>query len=255
MPPLDPKQRFSSRVADYVKYRPGYPRQILALLRSAMRFSQSWPVADLGSGTGISSEMFVGNGNQVFAVEPNPHMRAAAEQHFTDAANFHSIDGAAEATTLPDGSVQLVVAGQAFHWFDHSKTRIECMRILREGGYALLMWNERKRTGTPFLEAYERLLISYGTDYWKVRHENTGEDVIARFFGGRGFETATFPNRQSFDVDGLIGRLLSSSYIPQRGDAKFDEMVQAARELFAQHQREGQVTMEYECELYWGHVL
>ena len=121
----DPTRRFSNRVDDYVRYRPHYPPGVLDRLREGIALTPRTVIADVGSGTGISTELFLQNGNTVFAIEPNPEMRAAAERLLGGRPNFHSVRGTAEATTLPDGSVDCVVAAQAFHWFDPEKTRVE----------------------------------------------------------------------------------------------------------------------------------
>ena len=160
----DSKTRFSSRVEAYVAARPGYPKEVIGLLQDRIELTPASRVVDVGSGTGISCELFLQNGNPVTAVEPNEAMRAAAEKALAHFAGFRSVNGSAEATTLPDQSADLVISAQAFHWFDRSATRREFLRILRTGGFVLLMWNDRKLTGTAFLEDYEKLLIAHGTD-------------------------------------------------------------------------------------------
>jgi SAM-dependent methyltransferase len=249
----DAKARFSNRVDAYVAARPRYPRAILDHLGSAIGLRPDWTIADVGSGTGISCELFLENGNEVFAVEPNAAMRAAAEQTLSRFANFKSIDASAEATTLPDHSIDLIIAAQAFHWFDIDATRRECLRILRHGGWTLLMWNARKLDATPFLAAYEKLLIDYGTDYPKVRHKNTDRAAIARFFNG-GFETAAFPTPQHLDYPALQARLLSSSYIPHEGDPRHAPMLAELQAIFQPHQHDGRVTIEYDTELFYGQL-
>lgn len=118
----DSAERFSGRVADYLKYRPGYPEELLAFLRSECGLVPGSVVADVGSGTGKLAELFLSGGNTVFGIEPNAEMRLAAERLFSGRSGFHSVAGRAEATTLPDSSVDLVAVGQAFHWFDREKT-------------------------------------------------------------------------------------------------------------------------------------
>jgi ubiquinone/menaquinone biosynthesis C-methylase UbiE len=130
----DPTQRFSSRVENYVKYRPGYPPAILDLLRDKCGLTSASTVADIGSGTGILTGLLLKSGARVFGVEPNPDMRAAGERLLAGQANFTSLAGTAEATTLPAQSVGIITAGQAFHWFDREPTRREFQRILQPGG-------------------------------------------------------------------------------------------------------------------------
>jgi SAM-dependent methyltransferase len=249
----DSKNRFSSRVDAYVAARPRYPREVIDYLKSAIGLTSQWQIVDLGSGTGISCELFLENGNPVTAVEPNAAMRSAAEKSLRGFASFTSVNGAAEATTLPDHCADLVVAAQAFHWFDIPATRKEVVRILRPNGWTLLMWNNRKLGGTPFLEAYEQLLITFGTDYLKIRHNNIGDAELSAFFGAGRWETATFPNDQHLDWDGLRNRLLSSSYIPQPGDARHEPMLRRLREIFERHHdAQDRVTIEYQTELFYG---
>src|SRR5215216_934394 len=209
----DTVQRFSNRVANYVKYRPGYPPEVLDLFKNEMNLTPDSVVADIGSGTGLSAKVFLENGNKVYGVEPNSAMREAAEEYLKAFPNFISHEGTAENTNLDDASIDFVTAAQAFHWFDAEKTRNEFTRILRPGGYVVLIWNERQLDTTEFLREYELLLKKHANDYDKVRHENIDRERLGRFFGPH-FEQATFSNEQVFDLEGLRGRLLSSSYMP-----------------------------------------
>ena len=248
----DSKQRFSSRVDAYVAARPRYPREVVGYLQNTIGLTPAWHVVDVGSGTGISCELFLENGNAVTAVEPNAPMRSAAEKSLRGFANFRSIAGSAEATTLPDGCADLAVAAQAFHWFDIPAARREFARILKPTGYAALLWNTRKLGGTPFLDAYEKLLITYGTDYLNSRHNNITDAELSAFFGRGGFQSAGFANLQHLDWEGLRLRLLSSSYIPTEQDPRFEPMVTTLREIFDHHNIAGRVTIEYQTELFYG---
>jgi ubiquinone/menaquinone biosynthesis C-methylase UbiE len=149
----DPTQRFTNRVDHYTKYRPPYPRAVLDLLRVKCGLTSTSVVADVGSGTGILSQLFLNNGNRVFGIEPNKEMREAGERRLNDHPRFTSVAGTAEATTLDDDSVDLVTAGQAFHWLDPERTRTEFARILEPGGWVVLVWNWRRKDKTPFLAA------------------------------------------------------------------------------------------------------
>jgi SAM-dependent methyltransferase len=249
---VDSKQRFSNRVENYVKYRPDYPAGILPMLRQRIELTPRWTVADLGSGTGISARMFLENGNEVLGVEPNADMRAAAEVFLKNDPRFRSIDGAAEATTLAAASIDLVVSAQAFHWFDLGKCKPEFRRILKPGGWCMLIWNERKLFGSPFLEAYEALLTKYGADYLAVRHERINADVLREFFAPNAYESATFAHQQLFDLHGLIGRCLSSSYAPAPGQPNHDPLLAELRQMFSRYQTNGQVAFEYQTQVYWS---
>jgi SAM-dependent methyltransferase len=251
----DSTRRFTSRVENYIKYRPGYPRAFIDLLADECGLTSASVVADIGSGTGILSELFLRHGNRVRAVEPNREMREAGERLLKDYANFESVEGRAEATTLADASVDFVTAGQAFHWFDPGGARREFARVLKPGGWAVLVWNDRRTSGTPFLEDYERLLLTYGTDYREVSHKYAGEDSLRTFFGAAGFHSKTFENRQLFDFDGLKGRLLSSSYAPEPGHPGFHSMMQELVSLFERHEEDGRIVFAYDTKVFYGQLV
>jgi ubiquinone/menaquinone biosynthesis C-methylase UbiE len=249
----DPTQRFSARVENYIRYRPSYPPQVLETLRSECGLSSSSTIADIASGTGIFTRLLLENGNRVNGVEPNREMREAAERLLTDFHGFTSVAGTAEATTLPDQSVDFATAAQAAHWFDLMKARTEFARILKPAGWAVLIWNERCTDTTAFLREYEELLLKYGTDYEKVRHENT-TDNIEEFFAPTPFEQRVFNMRQDFDYSQLEGRLLSSSYAPMQEHPKYGAMLQELKRLFNAYQKSGQVGMEYRTRMYYARL-
>jgi ubiquinone/menaquinone biosynthesis C-methylase UbiE len=249
----DPIKRFSTRVENYVKYRPGYPREIIDLLTAECGLTSDSIVADMGSGTGILSELLLRHGNKVYGVEPNPEMRAAAERLLKDYTNFVSVDGRAEATTLADLSVDLVTAGQAFHWFDQPSSRQEFLRILKTDGWVVLTWNERRLNSTPFLGEYEEFLIRFGTDYQRVRHENVQKDMNS-FFAPGGFKLAVFENLQELDLQGLTGRLLSNSYAPEPGNPEHLAMLNELKKIFLTHQKGDKVTIDYDTKVFYGHL-
>lgn len=248
----DPTARFSTRVRNYVRYRPGYPEAVIDLLRDEFGLRAATVVADVGSGTGILTERFIANGNTVYAIEPNLEMRAAAEQLLGRHATFRSVDGRAEATTLEHDSVDLVTAGQAFHWFDREAARREFRRILRPPGRVALLWNERDTTATPFLRAYEELLVRRARDYAEVDHRRMDAGILGAFFGHGGYREAVFPNRQEFDFEGLRGRLLSSSYVPEAGEPGHEEMLASLLDIFERHEAGGRVAFEYHTRVYLG---
>jgi SAM-dependent methyltransferase len=250
----DSTTRFSSRVANYVKYRPSYPPEVTQLLADECGLGPASVVADIGSGTGILSALLLEHGAEVYAVEPNAEMRAAGEQLLRAQPRFHSIAAAAEATALPAASVDIIAAGQAFHWFDRSRARAEFERILRPAGWVALSWNERKTRASPFLAAYEALLLRYGTDYAAVNHTQIDAGVIGPFFGRDGFRLGTFPNAQRFDLAGLRGRVLSSSYVPEDGHPNHAPLLTGLEALFDEHQRDGTVAFEYDTLVYYGHL-
>jgi SAM-dependent methyltransferase len=253
MPRANSTLRFSCRVEHYLRYRPGYPPQVLETLREECGLTPAAVVADIACGTGIFTQMLLDNGNAVFGVEPNREMRQAAERLLARYANFTSVNGTAEETNLGARSVEFATAAQAAHWFDLSRARREFARILKPGGWAVLLWNERDTDSTPFLRDYEQLLITYGTDYQQVRHEHTTAN-IGSFFAPAPFRQSVFDMRQEFDYVELEGRLLSSSYVPLEGQANHESMLQDLRGIFVAHQKGGRVAMDYHTRMYYGRV-
>src|SRR5262245_59197860 len=195
----DVTQRFSSRVENYIKYRPGYPNEVIETLRSECGLTADSIIADVGSGPGILAEMFLKNGNEVYGVEPNREMREAGERLLKDYPRFRSVAARAEETALPDHSVDFVTAGQSFHWFDREKCRVEFVRTLKPGGRVVLIWNDRATTTTRFLIDFEKLLKDYSTDYEQIDHKQITDDVIRDFFGSDQFRLKQFNNSQVFD--------------------------------------------------------
>ncbi len=251
----DPTKRFSSRVENYIRFRPGYPPQVIEVLKAECGLSRESIIADVGSGTGFLSRLFLENGNRVFGIEPNPEMRAAGERLLARFRGFTSVDGTAEQTGLADRSVDLVTAGQAAHWFDRERANREFARILKPGGWVVLVWNDRDTESTPLGREYEQLLQRFGVDYDQV-HRAGLETVkeIAAFFAPAQVCTRSFPNRQEFDYAGLEGRVLSASYMPQEGHPSYEAMLDELRRMFEAHQQDGRVYMEYETGMYYAQM-
>lgn len=245
------EERFSNRVENYVRFRPGYPEEIVGIIARETGLAAGGAIADVGSGTGISSELFLKHGYRVTGVEPNDPMRQAAEKLLVGYPHFQSVKGTAQATTLPDASVDLVTAAQAFHWFEGPETRAEFTRILKPGGFIALIWNERRIDSTPFLRDYEALLNKFGTDYADIRHENIGPESLARFFPD-GYTVHDSFYQQVFEKEALIGRLLSSSYTPSPGHPDHEPMLAEVRRLHDLHQVDGVVEFDYDTKVYLG---
>jgi len=248
------KQRFSNRVADYIRYRPGYPSACLDLLRKECGLQPAHAVADIGSGTGLLSKLFLDNGNRVFGVEPNAEMRSAGEEYLQEYANFSSVNGSAEETTLPSQSIDFITAGQAFHWFDPTKAKREFQRIFKPGGWLIVLWNERHISESRFGRQYEKLLVRFGTDYTRVKETYPEAPVMRSFLDGGRFVSRELPNFQEFDFDGLAGRLRSSSYAPPEGHANYAPMMDALLKLFSDNQVQGRVRMNYTTHIYFGQL-
>ncbi|MDD5563558.1 MAG: class I SAM-dependent methyltransferase [Thermoanaerobaculaceae bacterium] len=251
---FDPTRRFRGRAELYARHRPGYPDEVVTLLEDECGLRAGSVVADLGSGTGILAAMLLARGCRVFGVEPNADMRAEGARALAAQEGFVSVDGRAEATTLPDAGVDLVTAAQAFHWFDRPRARAEFARILKPGGWVALLWNLRRKDADAFAVAYERLLLEYATDYERVDHANVTDAVIAEFFHPGAFRLRVFSNRQVFDYDALEGRLLSSSYAPAAGHPNHAPMLAALRAVFDRYNEGGTVAFAYDTLVYFGRL-
>ena len=249
--PSRPTERFSARAENYSKYRPRYPQAVIDLLFQDCGLTVGSVIADVGSGTGLLSELFLRNGNRVFGVEPNREMRQKGEKLLTKYPGFTSVNGTAEATGLAGASVDFITAGQAFHWFEREKARAEFARILKIRGWVVLIWNERRTSSTPFLQAYERLLLRYGTDY---HGPEDLQEKISSFFAPGDFKLKTLENRQVVDREGAKGRLLSTSYTPTPGETGFEAMLDELSAIFEKNQRGGRVVFEYDTLIYYGRL-
>ena len=248
-----PTERFSSRVENYVRFRPSYPKEIIDVLRAECGLTPDHVVADIASGTGLFTRVLLENGNRVFAVEPNKEMREAGERYLAEFPKFTSINGTAESTPLPDRSVDLITCAQAAHWLRREETLREFQRILKPEHFLVILFNDRNVKANPFSDDYERVVVKYGTDYSEVQR-------LGRIFKGVEFFTPyackkrTLANYQEFDYESLEGRLLSSSYAPQRGEPSFNPMIAELKQIFQKHQRGGRVRMEYDTNIYFGRL-
>lgn len=250
----NPTDRFTGRVESYRRFRPGYPPAVVDLLRRECGLCPDSTIADIAAGTGLLSEILLAEGFSVTAVEPNDEMRAACATLKEKFPNLHVIPGTAETTGLPDHSVDLITVGQAAHWFDLPQTRAEFARILRSGGWCAIIYNNRRLTGDPFHDGYERLLRDYGIDYLSVKQQHVGRKRLAQFFSPSPMQCATLPNAQSLSFEALEGRILSASYMPQPGQPRFEEMRAAIQQLFAETESGGAVTMHQDCLVCYGRL-
>jgi SAM-dependent methyltransferase len=253
MPASNATSRFSDRVENYIRYRPGYPSEVVDCLKQECGLSTSDVVADMASGTGIWTRILLENGNPVFGVEPNAEMRQAGERLLAAFPKFTSVTGSAEATTLADASMDFVTAAQAAHWFDRARARREFLRILKPGGWLVLLWNERLTDATPFLRDYEQLLLTYATDYEDVRHERT-TDAVNDYFDPAPYAERVFAMRQEFDYAGLEGRLMSSSYAPGPEHPKHALMLSELKRIYDANAASGQIAFEYKTRIYFGRL-
>lgn len=251
---MDATQRFSDRVESYRLHRPRYPIEIVDWLREECCLQPASMIVDVAAGTGLLAEIFLARGYAVTAIEPNEGMRAACASQTLRFPKLRCTSGTAEATCLPVHATDLVTVGQALHWFDLPRARAEFVRVLRPGGWCAVVYNERRTGGDPFHDEYERILRKFGADYEMVRSKYLQPERLAEFFGDSKMSQATFPNAQVLDLDGLKGRILSSSYMPQEGDPRYPAMLREIEALFARCQKDAHVRLEYECVVNCGQL-
>jgi SAM-dependent methyltransferase len=250
----DPTKRFTDLVENYVKYRPTYPDEVLDYLKNEAGLTADAVIADIGSGTGIFTNLLLNRGYKVYAVEPNQAMQQAAKQWLGSNRKHISVDATAEATTLAPKSIDLVVCAQAFHWFNDERTHMEFHRILKENGYAALIWNNRLADTDAFASAYEKLLKENSIDYNKVNHRNVGDIDFKAFFKNGEYQTVKFPNVQVFDEEGMMGRAFSSSYVPPQKSENGQKFKQILKDIFDKYNEDGKVSFHYQTEVYFGKV-
>lgn len=246
---LKPTERFSDRVANYVNFRPSYPAELVETLRVECGLDNSSVIADIGSGTGKLSELFIQKDISVYAVEPNKEMREAAESLFGANKYFISVNGESTDTSLLESSTDLVTIAQALHWFEPVETKKELERILKPGGQLAIIWNERN-TSAPFQKEYDQMLTELAPEYTKVNHRNINDRDIDAFCHPRQVRKFSFPYNQKFDLEGLTGRMNSSSYTPAFGTKEHDELNAAAEKLFKLYEVNGEIEFSYETNLY-----
>ena len=245
-------ERFSDRVSNYVKYRPSYPLELIQPLTQQCNINANTVIADVGSGTGKLTELLLEQNYFVFGVEPNQAMREAAEDLFQANAKFVSVAGKSEATELDDKSIDIIVAAQAFHWFEPSVTKQEFNRILKPDGFIALIWNQRDIT-SPFQDAYDQMLAKHCAEYRDVNHRNIKDSEFEAFFSPNKFEIFSFPYAQNFDRASFLGRMYSSSYTPNQGSREAEHLNTAAEKMFNEHEHNGVIEFDYESNLYLAH--
>ncbi len=248
----DTTKRFSDRVDNYIKYRPSYPEKLINYLVEVVGLNKNSIVADIGSGTGIFTKLLVDKVKTIYAVEPNNEMRNAAVRGLDTYKNCFTINGTAENTTLQNNSIDFLTSAQAFHWFDIPKSKIEFKRILKPDGKLILVWNSRVND-TEFLRVFDDALKTYATDYNKVNHQNLNDTDFQKCFSP-GYIKVEFENFQEFNFEGVMGRLLSSSYAPLEGTENYLELEKVLYDAFNKHSLNNLVRFNYKSEVYWGDV-
>jgi SAM-dependent methyltransferase len=243
--------RFSKTVENYLLYRPGYPPALIEMMRNKFAMKPSSRIADIGSGTGKLTGLFLEYGNPVFAVEPNADMRAAAERLYSKVENFHSIHGTAESTTLPDRSVDFITAAQAFHWFEPQAASKEFLRILKPGGWVVLIWNDRADDRSPFMAQYNTFLQNFSTDLSTIDHRYFGDAHFEEFFGTGNFGYWECDFSQAFDFNGVKGRYLSCSYSFDESHPMHRIAMMELEKVFLANEVNGKVDVWYRTKVWF----
>lgn len=243
----DNTQRFSQRVEDYERYRPRYPADaVRERLRRWCGLEPAWRAADVGAGTGMLSEVFLENGNQVTAIEPNQEMRAACERLQQRWPGLRVVDATAEQTGLADNSVELVAAGRAFHWFDTDRALPEFRRVLVPDGWVGLISIGRGKDESAQGKAFERLLIERCTDYAAVRGGYLIHERLAALFP-RELHQEQLPGEELLTWDQFFGQNMSASIAPTRDDPRYPAFEEGMREHFATFAEGGLLRVKTAC--------
>ncbi|HUN29412.1 MAG TPA: class I SAM-dependent methyltransferase [Alphaproteobacteria bacterium] len=219
----DSTTRFGNRAGDYALYRPSYPIEAIEAVLDGFAAPN---VADLGAGTGISSVLLANAGARVYAIEPNAAMRRALPSR----PEIVAIDGTAEATTLPDRSIDVIAAFQAYHWFDPDRVLREAGRIARSRARFAAVWNERDESDA-FVRAYSEIIRPYMLDDTEVKRRKTNVDHDLRVHGWSQVRVLEFRHSKAVNFEELIGRTRSASYLPREGPA-YEAMAAELRALY-----------------------
>ena len=251
---LPPTERFSDRVADYVQARPSYPTEVITLLVEKCGIDSNSFIADIGCGTGIFTQQLLSIGCLVVGVEPNVPMLKAAVANLGSHDQFLAVEASGEDTRLADKCVDLVTVAQAFHWLSPSQARQEFQRILKPKGWVALIWNERKSSGSQFLEGYEKVLKEFAPEYALVKHRNNSDDSTLAWFQNPEAELHSFENSHMIDQAGLLRRAFSSSYVPAEGTDSREVIAKELTKLFDSTHEEGLVSFDYETKVFLGQL-
>lgn len=245
----NPTGRFTGLAGLYARCRPGYPDEALDFIQDRCRLGPGSVLVDVGCGTGISSRLFAARGLRVVGIEPNAEMRAKAEAEPLPELAYR--DGRAEATGLPDAFADAVLVAQAFHWFEPAAALAEFHRILRPGGAAALLGNERDESD-PCTAAYGDVLRSGPGAAELERQRAQAPEAIRHSPHFTAALVGTFAYAQELDEEGLLGRAFSASYAPRRDEPAAGPFAEALRQVFARYQHQGRVLLRYTTTVYVG---
>ena len=248
-------ERFTGKADIYKKFRPGYPKEFIDYLYTQAGFSKESVIADIGSGTGIFSRLLLERGSRVCCVEPNGDMRRTAERDLSEFENFFSINALADNTGLPENSIDLVTAAQAFHWFDRHTFKSECRRILKYGGKVVLVWNIRDHEH-EIIKKDHIIRARYCVDTKGLGESGGPPKDIGDFFMDKACEVKIFRNDLQSDKEGYIGRNLSASYAPKEDlhPEKYRGFVEELTALFDEYSINGKMDFPHFTQSFVGTV-
>ncbi len=222
---------FTTKVADYTVSRPDYPAALFKTLRDLCPPGPGVTVADVGAGTGLFTRGLLAGGYRVLAIEPNPDMRQECDRLLGSIPGYSSLEGAAEALPIAAGSVHLVTAAQAFHWFDLDRAREEFLRVLVCGGPVALIWNDRQHED-PLHVALDSVFNYYGGARRSALLAREDRSAVSRFFGAAQPLQFSWPHSHRLDEKAFLSLVFSRSYMPARDTAEGQEAVHKLREIF-----------------------
>lgn len=238
---MNPRSRFTSRAENYAKYRPSYPSKVIDRILTDLK--SELVAADIGAGTGISSRLLAERGIRVLALEPNTAMRQLAQPH--PLVEFY--DSSAEETQIPDATVDLITCFQAFHWFNPEPALREFARILKPRGRLAVVWHNRDRED-KFTRKYSSLTRKASNNNSELRYGT--ERYLRDTLWFDPVRHLVFPYQQALSFQALIGRAMSTSYIPQNGEIH-DRFIRDLNQLHQQYRNErGLVYLQYQTSVY-----
>ncbi|MEL7068836.1 MAG: class I SAM-dependent methyltransferase [Cyanobacteria bacterium J06581_3] len=245
------QQIFASKVADYVASRPDYPAALFERLQTACNLQPGSVVADIGAGTGLLTHGLLKNGYQVVAVEPNQAMRRASDYALSKFSGYRSVEGAAESIPLEAGSVDLVTAAQAFHWFETARSRVECLKVLRPNAKVALIWNDRD-LDDPLQEVINKIFGEYGGAKLAALAAHEKQRDVTQFFGDTTPQQFSFPHEHRLTESGLLSLAFSRSYMPDRETSSGQDAMMRIRQVFRQFVIADMVTVRYSTTAFIG---
>lgn len=239
------ERRFDGRAEVYARYRERYdPEIVLPLLRKGCGLTPEWVIADLGAGTGMLSDVFLANGNRVIAIEPNAEMRDQCEREHQGESKLEIVDATAEATGLPDASVEMVAAGRALHWFKLDDAVREFRRILKPGGWLVIVASGRDEAGTPANVALRELLESFMSPELNAsRMKSVYEQAHTLFAEGEWFHEEVF-GEMLLSWEALRGLAMSGSMSPVGDPVKLEAFDAGLGKIFDEFQQDGAVRLQ-----------